>query len=167
MTSYLIFAIDYCHIFKDLLRERSAEFKMEPVFVWYPTLWRHKAQYNFYPGHKKFISEIKKLIYGLDTSIMSLDVASFVSEKIIFETTEDFIILILFGFQKKPFFSPSMYVINTLLLKYVDNTSIGNTFLMKIKEAIIPFPQRFGEVVVNHIYHLDEFVGNFDQLGLK
>jgi hypothetical protein len=43
MTSYIISTIVYRHVFEDLLRERSVECKVEPIFAWYPTLWRHKA----------------------------------------------------------------------------------------------------------------------------
>jgi len=43
MTSYLIFVIAYCHVFEDLPRARSIDFKMEPVYAWYSSLWRHKA----------------------------------------------------------------------------------------------------------------------------
>jgi hypothetical protein len=31
----------------------------------------------------------------------------------------------------------------------------------------IPFPWRVGEIIVNHISHLYEFAGQFDQIGLK
>jgi hypothetical protein len=33
MTSYFLFSISYCHIFEDLLRERSVDSKVEPIFV--------------------------------------------------------------------------------------------------------------------------------------
>jgi hypothetical protein len=81
MTSYLIFTIAYCHVFEDLSRERSIDFNMEPVFAWYSSLWRHKAQYNFYPVHNNFISEFKKLVFGPNTSILSLEVATFLAGK--------------------------------------------------------------------------------------
>jgi hypothetical protein len=33
MTSYIIFDIAYFHVFEDLSRERSIDFKVEPVFA--------------------------------------------------------------------------------------------------------------------------------------
>jgi hypothetical protein len=33
MTSYLILSIAYCHVFKDLSRARSVDFKVELVFA--------------------------------------------------------------------------------------------------------------------------------------
>jgi hypothetical protein len=99
MNSYLVFSIAYYHIFEDFSRERSVDFKVEPISVWYPTLWRHKYQYNFYVVRNNFISDFKKLIFGPTTSRLSLEVASFLAEKQIFETTEDFSLLRLFGFQ--------------------------------------------------------------------
>jgi hypothetical protein len=59
MTSYLICAIAYGHIFEDFLSEKHVDFKMELVYAWYSTLYKHKAQYNFYPVHKNFILEFK------------------------------------------------------------------------------------------------------------
>jgi hypothetical protein len=38
--------------FKDLLRKISVDFKVEPVFSWYPSLCRHKSQYHFNPFQK-------------------------------------------------------------------------------------------------------------------
>jgi hypothetical protein len=56
MTSYLIFSIAYGHVFEDFPREKHVDFKLEPVYVWYSVLYRHKAQYNFYSVHNNFIS---------------------------------------------------------------------------------------------------------------
>jgi hypothetical protein len=87
MTSYLIFAIAYYHIFEDFLRARSVDSKVEPVSFWYLALWRHRAQDNLYPVYNNFIFEFKKIIFGPNTSRLSLEVATFLSKKGIFETT--------------------------------------------------------------------------------
>jgi hypothetical protein len=42
VTYYLIFSIEFFHVFEDWSRERSIDFKVEPVSAWYPTLWKHK-----------------------------------------------------------------------------------------------------------------------------
>jgi hypothetical protein len=55
MSSYLIFSIACCHVFEDLTREISVDFKVEPVFSWYLA----KAQYYFYPFHNNFIFKLK------------------------------------------------------------------------------------------------------------
>jgi hypothetical protein len=90
MTSYLVFVIVYCHIFEDFPRVRNVDFKKEPVSFWYPVLWRHKAPYNFYEVQNGFLSSFKKMIHGPTTSRLSLEVASFLSEKGFFEALEEF-----------------------------------------------------------------------------
>jgi hypothetical protein len=40
-------------------------------------------------------------------------------------------------------------------------------FNEKRKKQFIPFPWRVGEIVFKHISHLNEFVGQLDQLSLK
>jgi hypothetical protein len=72
MNSYLMCDISYGHVFEDLSRTKNVDFKMELVYAWYSTLYRNKAQYYFYPVHNNFISEFKKLIFGPNTSRLSL-----------------------------------------------------------------------------------------------
>jgi hypothetical protein len=88
MTSYLIFSITCGHVFEDLPRVKHVDFKLEPVYAWYLVLYIHKAQYNFYSVHKNFISEFKKLIFGNNTSRLSLEVATFLSGKGAYEMFE-------------------------------------------------------------------------------
>ena len=125
MTSYLIFSIAYCHVFEDLLRERSVEFKVDLVFSWYPSLWRHKAQYYFYPVHNNFTSKFKKLIFCPITSRLSLETATFLSEKGIFETIEYFSFIRIYGFQGKPSLLP-FYVFDKLSTERVELRSCFN-----------------------------------------
>jgi hypothetical protein len=44
---------------------------------------------------------------------------------------------------------------------------LGTLFQRKRKKQFIPLPWRVGEIYFKHISHLDEFVGQLDQLGLK
>jgi hypothetical protein len=74
-------------------------------------LWSHKAQYNFYLINNNFISEFKKLVFGPNTSILSLKVATFLAEKGVFKTTEYFSIIRLFGYEENPFLLP-LYVLD-------------------------------------------------------
>jgi len=67
MTSYLVYAISYYHIFDYLSWERNVDFSKDPVQFWYPTLWKHKALYHFYEVHNSFLSTFKKLIHGSTT----------------------------------------------------------------------------------------------------
>jgi hypothetical protein len=93
MTSYLIFVIDDFHVFRDFPRERSFDSNLELVFAWYPSLWRHKAHYYFFPVHNNFISKLKKIVFGPNMSILLLEATTFLLEKGIFETTKCFSII--------------------------------------------------------------------------
>ena len=104
MTSYIIFDIAYFPVFEDLLRERIIDFKVESVFSWYPSLWRHKCQYYFYPVHTNFILEFKKLVFCPTTSSLSLEATTFLARKGFFETTEYLNIIRLYGCEDKHFF---------------------------------------------------------------
>jgi hypothetical protein len=43
MNYCLVYVIAYCHIFKDLPRTKSVDFKVETTFVENLTLWRHNT----------------------------------------------------------------------------------------------------------------------------
>jgi hypothetical protein len=79
---------------------------MESIYAWYLTLYRHKAQYNFYLVYTNFISEFKRLIFGPNTSRLYLEETTFLSSKGIYETSKDFTIIRLFGGEENPFLLP-------------------------------------------------------------
>lgn len=106
MDSYLIFVIAYGHVFEDLPWEKHVDFKLEPVYVWYSILYRHKSQYSFNPVHKNFISEFKRLIFEQSTSRLSLEVTSFLTGKWIYELSKEFTIIKIFGSKETPFLLP-------------------------------------------------------------
>ena len=58
--SYLIFILTYCHVFKGLPLSKKANCKIDPIQMWYPTLWKKKYAYNFYEVHNAFISSFKR-----------------------------------------------------------------------------------------------------------
>jgi hypothetical protein len=116
MTSYLIFTIAYGHVFEDFLRETHVNFNLELVYAFYLVLYRHKDQYNFYPFHNNFISEFKRLIFGHNTSRLSLEVSTFISGKGSYETSEEFTVIKLFGSEEKPFLF-SFYVSDRLFFE--------------------------------------------------
>jgi hypothetical protein len=106
MASYLIFSIAYGHVFEDFPREKHVDFKLEPVYAWYSILYRHKSQYSFYPVHNNFISEFKRLIFRQSTSRLSLEATSFLTGKGIYELSEEFTVIRIFGSKEKPFLLP-------------------------------------------------------------
>jgi hypothetical protein len=149
MSSYLVYAISYCHIFEDLPRARNVDFSKDPVQLWYLTLWKHKAPYHFYEVHNAFLSSFKKLVHGPTTSRLSMEVASFLAGKGVFETLDDFSYIRLYDFQGKPSLLP-FYVSNKLFTIEVckQYKFWAHFFNEKRKKQFIPLPWRIGEIIV-------------------
>ena len=67
---------------------------------------RYKAEYNFYPIHNNFVLETKKMFFGPHTMRLTLDAATFLCMKGIYETYEEFTIIRLYMSKEKPFLLP-------------------------------------------------------------
>jgi hypothetical protein len=93
MSSYLIFSITYCHVFKGLHLAKQVNCKIDPVHTWYPALWKQKAMYHFYEVHNSFVSSFKKLIFGPKTSRLSLEATTFLDKRGSFKAMEHFNII--------------------------------------------------------------------------
>jgi len=106
MTSYLICVISYGHIFEYLSMEKTDDFNMDPIYACYSSLYRHITQYNFYLVHNKFISEFINLIFGPNTSRLSLEATTFLFGKGVYENSEEFTVIRLFGGEKNHFLLP-------------------------------------------------------------
>jgi hypothetical protein len=103
-------------VFEYFPREKHVDFKLEPFYVWYSILYRHKYQYDFYLVHNNFISEFKKLIFDNNTSRVSLEGTSFLFGKGAYEISKEFIVSILFGNKDNPFLLP-LYVSDKLFVR--------------------------------------------------
>jgi hypothetical protein len=145
MTSYLIFAIAYGHVFEDFPREKHVDFKLEPIYAWYSVLYRHKAQYNFYPVHNNFISEFKKLIFGHNTSRLSLEATTFLSGKGFMKLLKNLLLSGCLVVKRSLFFSHSMYQIDSLPRKCADSTRLGPiSSMIRGKNNSYPYHGKLG-----------------------
>jgi hypothetical protein len=81
MSSYLLFVITYCHTFEGLNLAIRVRVKVDTVTIWYQSLWRHRVGHHFYKVYNNFVSEFKKLVFGEDTSRLSLEASSFLKGK--------------------------------------------------------------------------------------
>jgi hypothetical protein len=99
-------------------------------------------------------------VFGPNTSILSLEAATFLSEKGFFETIEDFSIIRLFGCEDKPFLLP-FYVLDIYLVIEVSRQykSWAHFLNEKRKNKSIMLPWKIGEIIVKYISHLDELEG--------
>jgi hypothetical protein len=77
MASYMVFSIIHCHIFKGLSVGKRVKSKVDPVTMWYQALWRQRVIYFFYEVYNDFVSEFKKILFGEDTSRISLEASNF------------------------------------------------------------------------------------------
>jgi hypothetical protein len=89
-------------------------------------------------------------------------------EKGVFETTENFNIIRLFGSEEKPFLF-SFYVSNKHFVVEVckQYKSWDHFFNEKRKKQFILLPWKIREIIVKYISHLDELGGHLDQLDLN
>jgi hypothetical protein len=81
MSSYFIFVITYCHTFEGLNITRRVKIKVDPVTMWYQALWRQRVDHHFYEVYYDFVSKFKKLLFGEETSRLSLEASSFLKGK--------------------------------------------------------------------------------------
>jgi hypothetical protein len=107
-------------------------------------------------------------VFGLSTSRLSLEATTFLADKGIFETTEDFNIAKLFGNEEQPFLLP-FYVSDKLYVEEMcrQYKNWAHFFNEKRKKKFIPLPWKTGEIIVKNITHLDELARHLNQLGLK
>jgi hypothetical protein len=74
--------------------------------MWYLTLWNQKTAYHFYEVYNSFISSFNRLIHGSSASRLSLEDASFLEKKGIFEAVENFSVTRLYFSHEKPSYLP-------------------------------------------------------------
>jgi hypothetical protein len=98
---------------------------------------------------------------------LSLEAASFLSEKEFLRLWKILVLLDFMDFRGNPLCFHSMFPINSSLLKCANNTNIGHTSSMKKEKKIHPFAWKIGEIFVKNISHLDEFTTQFDHFNLK
>jgi hypothetical protein len=106
MSSYLIFSITYCHTFEGLNIAGRIKIKVDPVTMWYQDLWKQRVSHNFYEVYSYFVSKFKKLLFGEDTSWLSLEDAYFLKGRGVLEKMENCNIIRVFCFVEKPIFLP-------------------------------------------------------------
>jgi hypothetical protein len=115
MESYLVFSITYYHVFKGLSIAKKVNSMVDPVTMWYEALWRQKISHHFYEVYNNFMSEFKKLLFGEDTSRLSLEASIFLNRKGILEKMDDCNIMRVFCCHEKPIFIP-YYVCEKLFI---------------------------------------------------
>jgi hypothetical protein len=106
MSSYLIFAIIYCHTFEGLNISQRIKIKVDPVTMWCQALRKQRVRHHFHEVYSYLVSKFKKLLFGEDTSQLPLEVASFLKGRGVLEKMENYNIIKVFCSIEKPIFLP-------------------------------------------------------------
>jgi hypothetical protein len=106
MSSYFIFAITYCHTFEGLNISWRVKIKVDPMTMRYQALWRQRVNHHFYEVYSDFVSKFKKLLFGEDTSQLSLETLAFLKGKRVLEKMEEYNVIMVFCSIKKTTFIP-------------------------------------------------------------
>lgn len=62
MMAYLLYAIIYNCIVKELLVKNEIDISREAIHFWYPILWKHKAPYHMYQIHDSFLGRCIEIL---------------------------------------------------------------------------------------------------------
>jgi len=87
--------------------------------MWFHALWRQKVIHYFYEFYNDFVSVLKKILFGEDTSRNSLEASVFLSTKGVLEKMDDYNIIRILCSHEKPIFVP-YYVSNKLFMIEVE-----------------------------------------------
>jgi len=104
MTSYLVFSITHCHVFKALTIGKRVNSKIDPVTMCYQALWRKKVIHFFNEVYNYFVSEFKKLLFWEDTFRISLEESSFLDKKGTLEIMDNYNIIRIFCSHENPIY---------------------------------------------------------------
>jgi hypothetical protein len=81
MSGYLVFAIIDTHEFQSLHISKQVDIITYLIYTRYPYLWKQRAMHNFYEVYKSFLYVFKRLMFGENTSRLSLEATSFLNQR--------------------------------------------------------------------------------------
>jgi hypothetical protein len=168
MASYLIFSITYFHVFKGLTIRKRVDCKIDPVTMWYQALWRQKATYYFYEVYNEFVIVFKKLLFGENTTRLSLEATTFLNKRGTLEKMENYNVIRIFGSRESPFFLPYYISDKIFIIEVARKYRFWlHFFNEKRKRQFIPFPWKIGEIILRGIAKIDEYSTHLNQFNLK
>jgi hypothetical protein len=105
----------YYHVFKGLSVGRRVDCKIDPIPMWYQSLWKQKATYHFYEVYNSFVSSFKKLIFGPKTSRLSLEASNFLEKKGSIESMEHYSVVRIYCSHERLLYLP-YYVLDKMIV---------------------------------------------------
>jgi hypothetical protein len=158
MASYLIFSITYFDIFKGLNIGERVNCNVDPVTMWYQSLWRKKIAHYFYEVYNEFVFVFKKLVFGGNTSRLSQEALTFMNEKGIIEEMKKYNIMRIYFSHEKTLYLP-YYVLDRSFVVEVERQykSWLQLFYEKNKKHFFPQPWKVGEIFLRGTAKIDEY----------
>jgi len=74
--------------------------------MWYQHLWIWKANYYFYEVYNEFLIVFKKLLFGENTTRLSLEAMAFLNKRGTLEKMENYNVIRIFGSRENLVFLP-------------------------------------------------------------
>jgi hypothetical protein len=126
------------------------------------------VMYHFYEFYGSFLSSFKRLIFGNNTSILSLEVKTFLHKRGNFESNEKYSIIRVYYSQEAPIYLP-FYVPDKIFMVevYRQYRFWPNFFCERKKNKFIPLSWKVGEITLKNASKIDEFATQFDQYNMK
>jgi hypothetical protein len=135
MTSYLVYAIAYGHVFEDLSKKNNVNFNMEPIYAWYSTLHRHKDQYNFTQFITILFQSSKSQFLFLVRQYYLLKQPPFSMGKDFMKLLKNVLLSDCLVVNKSLLFSHFMYQIDFLSRKCTNSINVGSiSFMRRVKK---------------------------------
>ena len=98
MTTYLVYAVVYNYIVKELPVKRDIEISQEPIQFWYPFLWKHKALFHIYQISDVFLVRCRAIFIGDVPNRVTEEAKDFLEVKCLLFLNEEYSFPQLFGF---------------------------------------------------------------------
>ena len=64
MMTYLVYTIIYNCFMNEFPIKKDVYFSLDPIQLWYTTLWMHKAPFYIYQIHDSFLRRCREIFMG-------------------------------------------------------------------------------------------------------
>jgi hypothetical protein len=126
--------------------------------MWYQALWRQKATYYFYEVYNEFMTVFKRLLFGENTTRLSLEATTFLSKRGTLEKMENYNVIRIFGSRESPFFLPWYISEKMFIIEVARQYRLWlHFFHEKRKRKFIPLPWKVGEIMLRGIAKIDDY----------
>ena len=134
----------------------------------YQALWRYRYTYYFYEVYNEFLIVFKKLLFGENTTRLSLEAMAFLNKRGTLEKMENYNVIRIFGSRESPFSLPYYILEKIFIIEVARKYKFWlHFFNEKIKRQFIPLPWKIREIILRGIAKIDEYSTHLDQFNLK